>query len=88
LIETKLTKLPEIEAEWGSLSTESKAVLLDWTKKNLDTFICNLRNFAYTKKEYDHAIESFAEDLIYELYNIGWHVGYQNAELDNDEEGL
>ena len=88
MIETRTFELPNIEAEWGSLSTESETALLDWTKKNLDTFICNLRNSAYTREEYDHAIEKFAKDLIDGLYNVGWNVGYQNAELDNDEEGL
>lgn len=88
MIKTELTKLPEVNVEWGNLSAESKEVLINWTDANLVTFITNLRDSAYTMEEYYSAVNQFAKRLFNEIYGVGYQVGYENGTLDNDEEGL
>lgn len=88
MIKTELTKLPEVNVEWGNLSAESKEALINWTDANLVTFITNLRDSAYTMEEYYSTVNQFAKRLFNEIYGVGYQVGYENGTLDNDEEGL
>ena len=88
MIKTKLTKLPEVNVEWGNLSAESKEALINWTDANLVTFLTNLRDSAYTMEESYGAVSQFAKRLFNEIYGVGYQVGYENGTLDNDEEGL
>lgn len=88
MVKTKLTKLPEVNVEWGSLSAESKEDLINWTDENLVAFLTNLRNSAYTMEEYYSEVSQFAKSLFNEIYDVGYRVGYENGTLDNDEEGL
>lgn len=88
MIKTELTKLPEVNVEWGNLSAENKEALINWTDANLVTFITNLRDSAYTMEEYYSAVNQFAKRLFNEIYGVGYQVGYENGTLDNDEEGL
>jgi hypothetical protein len=88
LIKTELTKLPEVNVEWGNLSAESKEALISWTDANLVTFLTNLRDSAYTMEGYYSAVNQFAKRLFNEIYGVGYQVGYENGTLDNDEEGL
>lgn len=88
MVKTKLTKLPEVNVEWGSLSVESKEDLINWTDENLVAFLTNLRNSACTIEEYYSEVSRFAKSLFNEIYGVGYQVGYENGTLDNDEEGL
>lgn len=88
MIKTKLTKLPEVNVEWGNLSAESKEALINWIDANLVTFLTNIRNSAYTMEDYYGEVNQFAKRLFNEIYSVGYQVGYENGTLDNDEEGL
>lgn len=88
MIKTELTKLPEVNVEWGNLSAESKEALINWTDANLVTFLTKLRNSVYTMEEYYGAVNQFAKRLFNEIYGVGYQVGYENGTLDNDGEGL
>ncbi len=79
---------PQYEISWGMLNPESKKKIKEWLDDNVRNLCSNVMIEIKDTKKCLSFVESFVNEVYDQIHQVGYAEGYQNAELDNEGEGL
>jgi hypothetical protein len=82
------SEFPQYEIKWGMLSPISELKIKEWLDDNVRNLCSNVMIEIKDTEKCLSFVQAFVNEVYDQIHQVGYEVGYDSAECDNEGEGL